>query len=320
MITEMLLESIRITAAGGRNGYMRVLTKVTVAAVIVVVGLLGGYFILKITTPPPLSDEKSWMPVTGGVWEPSTYRVGVPPSYAKWENGVFTATARQSSTGFYGASLIQQGDNPHGWWNLTQESEAKLNMSLTIYKDQECPLLLEFAGRRTSQIEWFSEGERGNNIGVLLVGDVGLGYYNSDTSKPHALFIDIWPDTNPQLEQRHWGGSSPENDYHSGFPVESMPEIDKEYNFSFQIDSYIKDALTHWNLSQFTLMMVQVYVEAEASEASIEVSRIALRTQDLAATMSPRMVDAVVSSTNLSSSLRSRELTSIAKYPLASSS
>jgi len=99
-----------------------------------------------------------------------------------------------------------------------------------------------------------------------------------------------------------------------------MPEIDREYNFSFRIDSYVKTALAHWNLSQFTLMMVQVYVETEASKASIEVSRIILSTQDVAARMSPRMVDAVVSSTSPRNLLRSRELISIAKYPLASSS
>jgi len=186
---------------------MRARTKLTLIMVIVAVLLLCSYLIIK-TIPPP--SEKIWKPVTGEVWEPSTYRVEVPPSYAKWENGVFTATACQSSAGFYGASLIQQGDNPHGWWNLTQESEAKLNMSFTISKDQECYLLLNFTGRRTSQIEWFGENECGSNIGVLLVGDVGLGYYDPDTSNPHSLFIDIWLDTNPQLSERHWGGSPPE--------------------------------------------------------------------------------------------------------------
>jgi len=111
------------------------------------------------------------------------------------------------------------------------------------------------------------------------VGDIGSDYYN-DTSQPRALFIDIWLDANPKIDEpRHWPGvANVENDYHSGFPARTMLEIDEEYEFKFRIDAFIRDALSHWKLDTFTLKMVQCYIEARASKASIEVSRIAIGT------------------------------------------
>jgi len=216
--------------------------------------------------------------VTGDAWAPSKWRVE-DPSYAEFTNGSFSALAYQPSRDFFGACLIQQGDSPHGWWNPSE----KLGKNITIYRDKEQPLILHFVGKRTSPIEWFNNDPQNcaSNIGVLLVGDVGLDYYNNDTSEPHALFIDIWLDTNPEVNRTlHWPGvKDVENDYHSGFSVETMPEIGEKYEFKFRIDQIIKDALNRWKLESFTLKMVQCYVEAKASKASIEVSKILIVTQ-----------------------------------------
>lgn len=234
----------------------------------------------------------SWRPhvnieyVTSDVltnWADSTWGVEVPPSFARIESGVFNATACKSSNDSFGASLIQQGDSPHGWWNVS--APHNLSKEITIYKDgfdMYPPLVLDFVGKRTSQIEWFdnNQSNRGNNIGILLVGDIEAGYYNPDISKPRALFIDIWLDNNPEVNApNHWiGVTNVENDYHSGFPVKIMAEVGKEYAFKFRIDTFIVDSLRHWNLEKFTLKMVQCYIEAKASKASVEVSKIIINT------------------------------------------
>lgn len=216
----------------------------------------------------------------------SQWRTAIPPSFAEYENGVFNATVSQPSRDFFGASLVQQGDSPHGWWNLTASNpRASLKKEITIYKDgfdMNPPLGLDFIGKRTSPIEWFdsNQSNRADNIGILLVGDAGQGYYNSDTSKPRALYIDIWLDTNPEVKQPlNWTGvKNVENDYHSEFPVRNMSEIGNEYKFKFRIDTYVVESLRHWNLEKFTLKMVQCYIEAKASKASIEVRRIVIST------------------------------------------
>jgi len=219
--------------------------------------------------------------VTGDIWATSLWRLEEPPSYAETENGTlpFNALAYQPSEDIFGASLIQQGDSPHGWWNLTK---AKLRKNTTIHRDDQQSLTLDFNGKRTSPIEWFTDdtGNRFNNIGILLVGDVGLDYYNNDTSEPRALFIDIWLDTNPKInETQHWlGVRNVENDYHSGYPVQNMSEIGKEYEFKIRIDPFIKDSLEYWKLDSFTLRMVQCYSEARASKALMEVTRIDIGT------------------------------------------
>jgi hypothetical protein len=216
-------------------------------------------------------------------WADSTWEVEVPASLARIENDVFNATACKSSKDSFGASLIQQGDSPHGWWNVSIQHD--LRKEITIYKDgfdMYPALVLDFVGKRISPIEWFdnNQSNRGSNIGILLVGDVGLDYYNNDTSEPRALFIDIWLDTNPEVyEPQNWTGvKNVENDYHSGFPVKTMAEVGKEYAFKFRIDTFIVDSLKHWNLEKFTLKMVQCYIEAKASRASVEVSRIIIST------------------------------------------
>jgi hypothetical protein len=244
-----------------------------------VIGVSSYYFF----TSRPAGE-----PVTSDTWATSTFSVEKPASFAEFENGVFRATACNHSEVFYGASLIQQGDNPHGTWSSTvQNPTSALKKNITIYSNDEQQLILNFNGKRTSQIEWFSDNpvRRGSNIGILLVGDIGLDYYNPDILQPRALWMDIWLDTNPELEAKHWiGTSSLEHDYHSGFPVKTMPEVGKEYEFSFRIDSYIRDALNEWNgrananFESFTLKMVQCYIEAAASKASIEVNRISIRT------------------------------------------
>jgi len=232
---------------------------------------VGAYFFLK----RPLEIKEC---VTGDVWATSLWRVEEPLSYARTENNTlpFEALAYQPSEDIFGASLIQQGDSPHNLWNVS--TLHSLRKEITIYKDKEQPLILHFKGKRISEIEWFTNDSenRFNNIGILLVGDVGLDYYNNDTSEPRALFIDIWLDTNPRInEPYHWQGvDNVENDYHSGFPVQTLSEIGKEYEFKFRIDSYIKDSLEEWELERFTLKMVQCYIEVKASKASIEVNRI----------------------------------------------
>jgi len=251
-----------------------------------IASLLGIYVTYKVfyeqqpSTIPEIKESITSSDINTEEWNTSTWRVEVPPSYAKIENGIFKAVACQSSQDFFGASLIQQGDSPHGWWNTT----AKLRKEITIYKDEEQLLILNFSGKRTSQIKWFTNDtqKRANNIGILLVGDFGQGYYDPDTSKPRALFIDIWLDTNPEVDApNHWPGvENVENDYHSGFPAQTMPEVGKEYEFKFRIDPFIKESLRHWDLERFTLKMVQCYIEAKASNASIEVSRILIGTPE----------------------------------------
>lgn len=246
---------------------------------LLIAGVLGSYVIYKVFIEPKQDTIPSINElVTGDVWNTSLWRVEEPPSYAKFENGTFEAMAYQSSVDFFGACLIQQGDNPHSWWN----SSAKLRNEITIYEDEEQALILNLKGKRTNQIEWLTDDSEdgSSNIGILLVGDIGLDYYNNDTSEPRALFIDIWLDTNPEVyEPQKWPGvKNVENDYHSGFPVQKMPEIGKEYEFEFRIDSFIREALIHWELNSFKLKMVQCYIEVKAAKASIQVSRILIGT------------------------------------------
>ncbi|MFX0107972.1 MAG: hypothetical protein ACFE7R_06800 [Candidatus Hodarchaeota archaeon] len=195
-------------------------------------------------------------------------------SYAKVEDEIFKAMIYQPSEDVFGACLIQQGNNPHDWWY----PQEQLTKNVTVYNDDQQSLILDFKGKRTSQIEWFSNDtyNRFSNIGILLVGDVGLDYYNTDTSQPRALLIDIWLDTNPAInEVKHWQGVDDiENDYHSGFPVQTMAEVGKEYEFRCRLEPFIRESLNHWELELFELKMVQCYIEAKASRASIEVSRI----------------------------------------------
>jgi len=249
-----------------------------------IASLLGIYVIYKVfyepqlSTIPEIKEFITGSEINAEEWNTSTWKVEVPPSYAKIESAIFKAAACQSSQDFFGTSLIQQGDSPHSWWNTT----AKLRKEITIYKDEEQLLILNFSGKRTSKIEWLSSDpqKRANNIGILLVGDVGQGYYDPDTSKPRALFIDIWLDTDPEVYvPNHWQGvENVENDYHSGFPAQTMPEVGKEYEFKFRIDTFIKGSLRYWNLERFTLKMVQCYIEVKASNASIEVSRFLIGT------------------------------------------
>jgi len=220
--------------------------------------------------------------VTGKTWATSMWgEVEVPPSFAKFENGIFNATVSQPSRDFFGASLIQQGDSPHSWWNLTAKLREEITYNRAI-ADAQPALVIDFIGKRTSPIEWFdsNQSNRANNIGILLVGDVGLGYYNPDNSTPRALFIDIWLDNNPTFTAPvHWQGvKNVENDYHSGFPEKTMPKVGKEYQFTFRADNFIMDSLKYWKLEQFTLKMVQFYIEAKASKASIEVRRLLITT------------------------------------------
>jgi hypothetical protein len=262
--------------SAGRIEELRNWLKAVVVAVLVLIFGFAAF----------LSARPSAYVVTGDVWAESVSRAEVPPSFAEFNNNVFNATVSQPSTEFFGVSLIQQGDSPHGWWNLTESNpKASLKREVTIYKegfDMYPPLVLDFVGKRTSSIEWFTDNQsnRGNNIGILLVGDIGQGYYDPDTSKPRALFIDIWLDANPEVKQpQNWTGvNNVENDYHSGFPVGNMSEIGMEYHFNFRIDTFVVDALRHWNLESFTLKMIQCYIEAKASRASVEVNRVLIYT------------------------------------------
>jgi hypothetical protein len=250
----------------------RWLKGIVVAVLIIIIGF-AAYFSLR---PDPTRFY-----VTGDAWAESVWNADVPPSFAEFKNGVFNATVSQSSKEFFGGSLIQQGDNPHGGWNST----AKLKREITFYRsivDAQYALIIDFVGKRNSPIEWFdnNESNRANNIGILLVGDFGGGYYNPDTSEARALLIDIWLDNNPAFSSPvHWQGvEGVESDYHSGFPAKNMIEVDKQYAFKFRVDGFIMDSLEHWGLEQFTLKMVQCYIEAKASKASLEATRIIITT------------------------------------------
>ncbi len=246
------------------------LNALIVLILVIIVGV-AWYFI----------SSRPYLYVTGVNWKRSTWPVEVEGSVEP-VNGIFKMMISQPSTNFFGASLIQQGDSPHGRWNITDAGLSRTITWDTQIADAQPALVIDFIGKRTSSIEWFDDNEsnRANNIGILLVGDVGLGYYNPDTSTPRALFIDIWLDNNPQFNNSiHWQGvKNVENDYHSGYPMQSMPEIGKEYEFKFRVDTQIIDSLKHWNLTTFTLKMVQCYVEAKASRASIEVDKILITT------------------------------------------
>jgi len=256
---------------------MKASLRVVLLASFLIVGLLGVYVIYRVTHPafegPPLQEY-----VTDTSWNSSLFNVEEAASYARIENGVFKLMVYQDSADFFGASLFQQGDNPHGVWNAT----ARLRQEITIQNDREQWLILEFSGRRTSFIDWFSDDpdQRANNIGILLVGDVGLGYYDHDITAPRALFIDIWLDTNPRVPQPlHWQGvPGVENDYHSGYAAQNMSMVGRTYDFDFRIDQYIRDSLSHWGLQSFRLKMVQFYIEGRASSASMDASRVVIRT------------------------------------------
>jgi hypothetical protein len=241
--------------------------KILIIAAYYAVIILGVYLTLNSQTIGHVSERE---------WATSKYPQS-DPSDSSIERGFFEARVHHSSEFDFGSSLIQQGDNPHGWWNCS----AKLKTNLTIVKGEQQQLAFYFKGKRTSPIEWLSNDsqKRANNIGILLVGDVGLGYYNQDVTSPHALFIDIWLDTNPSFQGKAqlWQGiAGAENDYHSGYSVFSMPEIGKEYEINLRIDDYIRDALQDWRLQNFKLMMVQCYIEGKASDASMEVMEFVL--------------------------------------------
>ena len=172
----------------------------------------------------------------------------------------------------WGCVAIAQG-NPY----------PPLKKELRIDLDKEQPLIVYFKGKRTSKIHWFTEElrKRANNIGVVLIGDVGLDYYSSDETKPNRLYFDIYFDTNPFTHEVHYQGVyevSGETSYHSGFSIGQMPFIGKEYEFKARIDRFIRKALRYWNLPYFTIKMVQFYIEGRASKGSMEITKIDLGT------------------------------------------
>lgn len=232
--------------------------------------LVGIGFIYYLLTPkipiPPIEES-----ILGSEWETNIWRQipNIGDGYSKIENGVFKAMAGYPTSQGTMCSLIQQGKQPHSWW----DSPAKLKKELTITLEDAQMLIVEFRGKRVNPIKWYSMGNRINDVGMLLIGDVGLGYDDTDVSKPHALYIDLWFDIVPSIDQNHWQGVAGwENDYHSAYRLSSMLIVGKEYIFRFRIDGYIRDALRRWNLERFTIKTVQLYVESRASRGDVEVS------------------------------------------------
>lgn len=224
----------------------------------------------KIPPIPPIRES-----ILGDEWETNIWRQikGIGDGYSKIENGVFKAMADYPTGQGTMCALIQQGKQPHSWW----DSPAKLKNELTITLEDNQMLIVEFRGKRVNPIKWYSMGNRINNIGMLLIGDVGLDYDNPDVNNPHALYIDFWFDIQPQIDQNHWQGVAGwENDYHSAYRLASMPLVGKEYEFRFRIDGLIRDALRRWNLTSFTIKTVQLYIESRNSKGDVEISKFDL--------------------------------------------
>jgi len=241
-----------------------------VYAFFTIVGI-GALYRLFQPSPKPIPPIKET--ILGDQWETNVWKQieGIGDGNAKIENGIFKAMIDYPTSQGTAVALIQQGKQPHSWW----DSPAKLKNELVISLDVDQPLILEFQGKRTSSIYWYGTDPRISDIGVLLIGDVGLDYDDPDTTKPHALYVDLWLDIIPREDVHHWQGVEGwENDYHSAFRITSMPNIGQEYEFRIRMDQQIKNALTRWNLKTFTIKTVQIYVEARASKSSIEISKV----------------------------------------------
>jgi hypothetical protein len=238
--------------------------------------VLGIGFIYYLLTPqkvnvPPIKES-----ILGDRWETNIWRQikDIGEGYAIIENGIFKAMVDYPTHLGTMCSLIQQGKQPHGWW----DSPAKLKKEITITLNDDQILIVELVGKRTTPITWYNLLlDRVNDIGMLLIGDVGLGYDDPDVTNPHALYIDFWFDIKPEIDQNHWEGVAGwENDYHSGYRIASMPNINQEYSFRLRIDNLIRDALRRWNLERFTIKTVQLYIEARNSKAEMEIYKFDL--------------------------------------------
>lgn len=212
--------------------------------------------------------------VTGPVWEKKTWNLD-NGSASGFDNGIFYGMAVKYSDSDFGVVSMQQGEMPHKWYN----SSAKLMKEITIYKDKELPLYLTATINRTVPVEWYSSDpkNRWNNIGLDIMGDVGLDYYNTDISQPHALVIDFYHDTDI-AESFYYQGAAPyDRDYRAAFPLTaSRLDTGKNYSFKTRIDGYIRDALNHYGFDYFTVKYTEYYLEVKASRGSFEAHDVAL--------------------------------------------
>jgi hypothetical protein len=221
--------------------------------------------------------------ITSNIWETKVWNldngsdskfesvVGNPMLYIN----IFRGIAIKNNDTDFGSASIQQGDMPHGWYN----SYARLNEKITINKDDDQPLYLVTTVKRTSPINWISNNAeiQWNNIGLDVMGDVGLDYSNADITQPHALIIDFYHDTDAIKPFYYQGSPLHDDDYRAGYPL--MParlEIGKEYQFKTRIDDKIKDAMNHYGFTHFTIKYTEYYIEARGSSGSVEARDIAI--------------------------------------------
>lgn len=206
--------------------------------------IVGAFVISWLIVERPRKPEIEEV-ITGDQWTPSVWRAE-GEAYVK--NGALMAFVEHiSDLGLYGNANFQQGNTPHSLW----DNPAKLKKEATICRDQSDEvLILHFVAKRTT-ITWLVQNEdRFCNIGVTLFGDVGLDYDSPDTTQPRALIIDFYLSMHPkEIDETHRLGSDVERDYHSGFKVERMEEINREYEFVVRIDGMIRTALKKWKNS-----------------------------------------------------------------------
>lgn len=214
--------------------------------------------------------------VTGSNWETKVWNLD-PGSDSKFNSGTFQGTAIKNSSTDFGTASIQQGVMPHKWYT----SSAGLRKELTLYRDADQPLYLTAKVKRIGEIEWYSShpDKRWNNIGLDIMGDVGLDYGNDDITQPHALVIDFYHDTDAVSPYYYQGAGSYDRDYRAGYPLAaSRLDTDTEYYFKTRIDGYIKDAMNHYGFEYFTIKYTEYYIEAKASMGSVTACDIALTT------------------------------------------
>mgnify|MGYP001098182233 CR=1 FL=1 len=94
--------------------------------------------------------------------------------------------------------------DPEKWGNAHILIKPRKELRIDFSTDQ--PLIAYFKGKRLDQIEWFTNDlkKRANNIGFVIMGDVGLDYYNPDETKPRRLYFDIYFDTVPNIHVIHY--------------------------------------------------------------------------------------------------------------------
>ncbi len=212
--------------------------------------------------------------ITGNVWEPKVWNLD-NGSYSKFDNGTFQAAAIKQIDTDFGSASVQQGNMPHKWYN----SSAKLIKEITIDKDDNQKLYLIAKVNRLTAINWTGNdtSKRWNNIGIDIMGDVGLDYYNPDISKPHALIIDLYHDTDAIYPFYQTGAIPHDNDYRAGYPLNpTRLGIGAEYAFKTRIDDKIRDALNYYGFKNITIKYIEYYIEAKASSSSMQVKDISV--------------------------------------------